>query len=337
MAKASLPKIDPFLVMLTAVVVAASLLPVRGAAADVVDGIATVAIALLFFLHGARLSRQAIVQGIGNWRLHALVLAATYLLFPLLGLGIGAVTRGLLDPLLISGVMFLTLLPSTVQSSIAFTAMARGNVAAAVCSASLSNLLGIVLTPLLAGLLIHAQASEAGGGGAGFDWSALRGIVEQLLLPFIAGHVLRPLIGSWIDRHKALLMPVDRGSILLVVYSAFSAAVVEGIWQVLDLSDLLLLLVISAVLLALVMGVTTLAGRLAGLTREDAIVLLFCGSKKSLVAGVPMAAALFSPAQVGMVMLPLMVFHQLQLFVCAWLAGRFARRPIAASVDAHAR
>lgn len=315
-----IPKIDPFLLWLVAVVAAASLLPVRGAWASAFDILADLAIGLLFFLHGAKLSRAAIVQGLGAWQLHGLVLASTYLWFPLIGLLTVAAVGGWLDPVLLSGVLFLTLLPSTVQSSIAFTAVARGNVAAAVCSASLSNLVGIILTPLLAGLLIHAQ-----GRGGGFDWHAVQGIVVQLLLPFLAGHLLRPLIGAWVDRHKKLLMPVDRGSILLVVYTAFSAAVANGIWQVLDLADLIALLAISAAILAAIMIANAGLAKLAGLPREDAIVLLFCGSKKSLVSGVPMAGALFAPAQVGMVVLPLMIFHQLQLFVCAWLAGRYAR------------
>ncbi|SFF86486.1 solute carrier family 10 (sodium/bile acid cotransporter), member 7 [Novosphingobium sp. CF614] len=315
-----IPSIDPFLLCLITVVTAASLLPVRGAAADGFDVLADLAIALLFFLHGAKLSRAAILSGIGNWRLHLLVLGSTYLLFPAAGLAAARLAQGWINPLLLSGVLFLTLLPSTVQSSIAFTAMARGNVAAAVCSASLSNLLGIVLTPLLVGVLIQSAR-----GGLGGDWQAVRSIVMQLLVPFLAGHFLRPLIGTWVDRHKAILMPVDRGSILLVVYSAFSAAVVNGIWKVLNFADLAELLVLSAVILAAIMAVNALAARLAGLPREDAVVLLFCGSKKSLVSGVPMAGALFAPAQVGMVVLPLMIFHQLQLFVCAWLAARFAR------------
>lgn len=320
-----LPSIDPFLLGLVGVVVLASVLPVRGAAVGPFNALADFAVALLFFLHGAKLSREAIVQGIGKWRLHGLVLASTYLWFPALGLAIGAVLHGWLDPLLVSGVLFLALLPSTVQSSIAFTAVARGNVAAAVCSASLSNLLGIVLTPLLVGVLLRTS-----GSGPGLEWAAMRGILLQLLLPFVAGHLLRPLIGGFIARHKDILTPVDRGSILLVVYSAFSAAVVEGLWEVLDARDLAALVLISAVMLAAIMGLNLLIARLTRMPREDAVVLLFCGSKKSLVSGVPMAGALFAPAQVGMVVLPVMIFHQLQLFVCAWLAGRYARAAEAA-------
>lgn len=318
--------IDPFLLCLIAVVATASLLPARGGAAAWVDALAEFAIALLFFLHGAKLSRAAIVQGIGNWRLHGLVFLSTYVLFPAVGLALVALLKGRVDPLLLSGLLYLTLLPSTVQSSIAFTAIARGNVAAAVCSASLSNLAGIFLTPLLVALFMQV---DTGGAGGGFSWYSVRSIALQLLAPFLAGHFLRPLIGGFIDRHKKILMPVDRGSILLVVYSAFSAAVINGIWTRVGIGDLLILLALSAVVLALVMGTNAATWKLAGLPREDGIVLLFCGSKKSLVSGVPMAGALFAPAHVGLIVLPLMIFHQLQLFLCAVLAARFEREAIA--------
>lgn len=313
--------IDRFLLWLIATVVLASLLPARGAAAGWVDLLADLAIALLFFLHGAKLSRAAIVQGIGHWRLHALTLGSTYLLFPAIGLALVWAARGWVDPLLLSGLLYLTLLPSTVQSSIAFTAMARGNVAAAVCSASLSNLLGIFLTPVLVGVFMHVA-----GGGAVASSHSIGTIALQLLLPFLAGHVLRPLIGGFVDRNKAILQPVDRGSILLVVYSAFGAAVIGGIWSKVGVGDVLILVALSAVILGLVIGVNVLVARMVGLSREDAIVLLFCGSKKSLASGVPMAGALFPSAQVGVIVLPLMIFHQLQLFVCAALAGYFQRR-----------
>jgi sodium/bile acid cotransporter 7 len=314
-------RIDPFLLWLIATVAGASLLPVRGSAATLVDILADCAIALLFFLHGAKLSRNAIRQGAGNWRLHLLVFASTYILFPIVGITLALLMQGWVDPVLASGLLYLTLLPSTVQSSIAFTAIAGGNVAAAVCSASLSNLIGIVLTPLLVALALHVDGS---GGSAALH--SIQSIALQLLLPFAAGHLMRPLIGGFIDRNKGILAPVDRGSILLVVYSAFSAAVVGGIWTQVGISDLLILLALSSLILAIVMGVNIGVARLFRLPREDAIVLLFCGSKKSLVSGVPMAGALFPAAQVGPLILPLMIFHQLQLFLCAALAMRFRRQ-----------
>ena len=317
-----IPKLDPFLLCLIATVALATLLPARGGAVHGFELATNFAIALLFFLHGAKLSREAIVDGVGNWRLHVLVLASTYVLFPAIGLALTGLEAGWANPQFASGLLFLSLLPSTVQSSIAFTAMARGNVAAAVCSASLSNLLGIVATPLLLTLFGHMGG---GSGGGGVSLGAVRTIVVQLLLPFVAGHLLRPLIGGFVQRYKAILMPVDRSSILLVVYTAFSAAVVGGIWHRIDLADMAVLLGNSALILGVVMGVNVMAARLFKLPRGDAIVLLFCGSKKSLVSGVPMAGALFPAAQVGQIVLPLMMFHQLQLFVCAILAGRMAR------------
>ncbi|MFM9853254.1 MAG: bile acid:sodium symporter family protein [Sphingomonadaceae bacterium] len=312
---------DPFIAFLMATVVLATLVPVRGTAAAMVAGVANVGIALLFFLHGARLSREAIIDGAGNWRLHALVLASTYILFPALGLASAFALKGWIEPALLPGILFLTLLPSTVQSSIAFTSIARGNVAAAVCSASLSNLFGIVVTPLLVTLLLHIDGSNAGS-----SWPAIRTIGLQLLVPFALGHALRPLIGGFVARHKAILQPVDRGSILLVVYSAFSAAVIGGIWSQVGAADLLILLVTSAVILTVMLGATRILAQRLPLPRADATVLLFCGSKKSLVSGVPMAATLFAPSQVGLIVLPLMIFHQLQLLVCAVLAARLQRQ-----------
>ncbi len=323
-----IPSLDPFLLILIATVTLASLVPARGAATHVFELATQVAIALLFFLHGAKLSREAIMQGIGNWRLHALVLASTYGLFPVIGLGLTTLESGWASPQLATGLLFLSLLPSTVQSSIAFTAMARGNVAAAVCSASLSNLVGIIATPLLLGLFGHI-AGHITGQGVGASWGAVRTIGLQLLLPFVAGHLLRPVIGDFVQRNKKILGPVDRSSILLVVYTAFSAAVVGGIWHHIGVGDLLVLLGNCTVVLALVMGANVAVARLVRLPREDAIVLLFCGSKKSLVSGVPMAGALFPAAQVGQIVLPLMLFHQLQLFVCAILAAHLAKTGLA--------
>lgn len=321
---------DPFLLWLVATVGAALLWPVTGQAAGWFEGLADGAIALLFFLHGAKLSRVAIIRGASNWRLHLLVFASTYMLFPAVGIALTALMQGWADPVLMAGLLYLTLLPSTVQSSIAFTAMAGGNVAAALCSASLSNLIGILLTPLLVGITPRVE-----GPGGIASLHSVQAIALQLLAPFIAGHLLRPYVGGFIDRHKGLVMPVDRGAILLVVYAAFSAAVAAGIWTQVGVGDLLLLLGLSALILAFVMGVNMGVARLARLPRQDAIVLLFCGSKKSLVSGVPMAGALFPAAQVGLLILPLMIFHQLQLFLCAALATRFARQaPPAAPVPA---
>jgi len=307
---------EPFILMLLGTVVLASLLPARGEMATIVGYTADIGIVLLFFLHGAKLSRDAIWAGLRNWKLHLAVLAITFVAFPLFGLGLTALP--FVTGPLAAGLLFLTLLPSTVQSSIAFTAIARGNVAAAVCSASFSNLLGILVTPALVALLMNTS------GSGGISIESIEAIVLQLLVPFVTGHLLRPWIGAWVTRRKAMLTIVDRGSILLVVYSAFGAAVVEGLWTKLSLGDLILIGLLCAALLAFVLGLTFAVARLMKLPREDAIVLQFCGSKKSLASGVPMAGVLFPPAQVGVILLPVMLFHQLQLIACAVIARRYA-------------
>ena len=207
------------------------------------------------------------------------------------------------------------------QSAIAFTAMARGNMPAAICSASASTLLGIVITPLLTGLLLSRTAAAQHDA-----LESIGRIMLQLFVPFIAGHLLRPWIGGLTQRHAPVLKFVDQGAILLVVYTAFSAAVVEGLWHQMPLPALAGLLVVCAVILALALCFTTWLSRRLGFSKEDEVTIVFCGSKKSLASGVPMAKVLFAAHAVGAMVLPLMVFHQMQLMVCAVLAQRYARR-----------
>ena len=315
-------KPDPFLLALIATVLLASVLPCRGAAVPLFHALTIAVIAVMFFLQGARLSRDAMLVGLGHWRLHLAILACTFVLFPLLGLALHAMLPGLLTPALWLGVLFVCVLPSTVQSSIAFTSIARGNVAAAVCSATASNLIGILVTPLLTGLVLAGAIR----GGTHLTADGVIDIVLQLLLPFLAGQLLQPWIGGWAVRRKKLLTVTDRGSILIVVYTAFSAAVVQGLWQKVPLSQLASILLVDAILLAIVLLATRFGARALGFAHEDEIAIVFCGSKKTLASGVPMAGVLFPAAMVGQIVLPLMIFHQLQLFVCAVLARRYARR-----------
>ncbi|MFC4728375.1 bile acid:sodium symporter family protein [Coralloluteibacterium thermophilus] len=312
-------RVDRFTLALVATVALASLLPVEGATARAVDAATSVAIAALFFLHGARLPREALVAGLLHWRLHLAIVAATFVLFPLLGLALRPLSGTLITPELYVGVLFLCALPSTVQSSIAFTSMAGGNVAAAVCAASASSLLGVVLTPLLMLLLVGAE------GAGGDPLGAIGKIMLLLLLPFVAGHLLRPWLRGWIERSAGVLRFTDQGTILLVVYAAFSASVVEGLWRETPPSALLALTLVACLLLAVVMTVLTFAARRLGFDRADEIAIVFCGSKKSLATGAPMAKILFAGGGLGAIVLPIMLFHQIQLVVCAVLAQRYAR------------
>ncbi len=312
---------DSFTLALAATVALASVLPASGPVGAFLERATTFVVALLFFMHGAKLSRQAVLAGIGHWRLHLVVVGSTFALFPLLGLALRPVLVPLVTSELYVGVLFLCVLPATVQSAIAFTAVAGGNMAAAVCSASASTLLGIFITPVLVGVVLPQAA--------GAQQDVLGGILRilvQLMLPFVAGHLARPWIGGFMSRHAAGLKYVDQGSVLLVVYTAFSAAVVGGLWRQLPLPALAGLLAVCAVILGLVLTFTTWLSRRLGFSREDEITIVFCGSKKSLVSGVPMAKVLFDSQAAGAIVLPLMVFHQLQLMVCAVLAQRYARK-----------
>src|SRR5471032_7067 len=216
---------DNFTLTLVSVVILASFLPASGQVAVGFGWLTNFAIALLFFLHGAKLLRESIIAGAGHWRLHLLVFSLTFVLFPLLGLALKPVVSALFRKDLYMGMLYLCALPATVQSAIAFTSLARGNIPAAICSAAASSLFGIFLTPLLVTLLLNVH------GDAGSTVDAILKISVQLLLPFIAGQIARRWIGDWVGRNKSWLKFVDQGSILLVVYGAFSEAVKEGIWH----------------------------------------------------------------------------------------------------------
>lgn len=315
--------IDGYMLLLVAMVAAGVLLPASGQAAIWLRGVTFWAVALLFFIYGAKLDLASVRAGLMNLRLQGMTFAATYLWFPLLGVVLSTALRGVLGDGLAMGILFLSVLPSTVQSSIAFTSLAGGNVAGAICAASLSNLVAVVLTPGLMALLMHQ------GGTVSLD--AVGRIAVQILLPFLAGQALRRWIGGFIARHRGLTLLVDRGSILLIVYAAFSAGTVAGIWHAVPPVVFVLLGLVIAVWLGVTLGAMTLAGRLSGMPPPDRMAFLFCGSTKSLASGLPIATAIFPAAGLGLVVLPMMLFHIMQLLVCAMLAQRAARRATAAA------
>ena len=312
---------DPFVLTLAALIVLASVLPVRGEAARWAAGLTNAAIALLFFLHGAKLSFAAVARGLAHWRLQGFVLAVTFIGFPLLGWAAQPLLRALLGEELARGVLYFCVLPSTVQSAIALTSMARGNVSAAVCAAAVSSLLGVFVTPALVLVLLGSAVQ-------GIDFGqALARVTVQLLLPFMAGQVARRWILAWVERHRGVLRHVDQSSIYLVIYTAFSKAVVDGLWHQLPAHRLALLVVCCAAVLALaLLGCHWATGRL-GFATPDRITALFGGSQKSLATGVPIAQVLFAGGTMGALLLPLMVYHQVQLMTCAALARRFQARP----------
>lgn len=313
--------IDPYLMLLFATVLGAALLPAHDRVAEVLDGVSYWAVALLFFLYGAKLSTASIIAGVTNWRLQLGVLATTFLVFPLLGIGMAAVTAPLLGAAFAAGLIYVGCLPSTIQSAVAFTALARGNVAGAVCAASISNLIGVVLAPLLVSLLMTT------GGPVSINPDAVWKIAQQILLPFFIGQLARPLLISFLDRYKSTVTLYDRGVILLIVYVAFSAGVSGGTFASAGPWVLAALAGVMALMLALAFGATILLGRGAGLDRADRATLLFCGSTKSLATGLPMAGILFVGQDVAAILLPLMLYHLIQLVTCALISQRMAAAP----------
>ena len=322
---------DNYILMLVGTVVLATLLPASGDLAVVLRHVTTVAIGLLFFLHGAKLSREAIVAGLMHWRLYLAVFACTFVLFPILGLVLRPVLEPLVNPELYLGILFLCFLPSTVQSAIALTSMARGNIPAAICCASGSTLLGVFVTPFFVGLWVSPQAAEMSA------WSSIARIFMQLMLPFLVGHLMRPWLMKWMMRSGKLLTVVDRGSILLVVYTAFSAAVLQGLWSIVPVSALVGLVVICIVFLIISLGAAYWLGRAMGLDRGDQIAMMLAASQKSLASGVPMAQVLFASSVVGLMVLPLMLYHQIQLMVTAVLAQRWGERSAAEAAETQAK
>lgn len=303
---------DRFVPILFATILLASLLPVRGGAVPIAQGISTAAVVFLFFLNGVRLPRDEVLHGIRNWKLQGGALAFCFGVMALLGLGAQAATAPFLPATLALGFLFLGILPSTVQSATAASSLAGGNVAASVVAAALLNLSGVALSPLL-------FAALAGSAGDIHGEAVLR-IVSTLLLPFIAGQVAQKWLRPWVLANRGLATFMDRTAIAIAVYVAFSAAVVAGIWGQLDAREIGVVLAAVAVLLALSFTGAWALGRLLALARADRITLLFSGAQKSIAVGAPLAATLFPPATAGMVLVPILVYHMAQLILSAWIA-----------------
>ena len=278
-------------------------------------------VALIFFLHGLTLSFAALRAGVLNWRLHVFVQASTYVLFPLLGLGLNALLGPRVSPELALGLFFLCALPSTVSSSVAMTAVARGNVAGAVFNATLSSLVGIVLTPLWITWVMRTTGAAPDIGPVMLD------LLKWLVLPLVVGQGLRPWLGARVQAHKARIGLVDRGTILLLVYTSFCDSFQQGVWTGHGVGQVVLMAVVCTVLFAVVMGFTAFVSRALGFGRADQIAAIFCGSKKTLASGVPMAKLIFGTHPgLGLILLPIMIYHPLQLIVCGVLAQRWGRR-----------
>lgn len=315
-------RVDWFLLGMLAAIALAWAFPEPGAAGGWLqpEVLTKAGVALIFFLHGVLLSFGALRAGALNWRLHAIVQMATFVLFPVLGLTVNALLGAQASAELKLGIFFLCAVPSTVSSSIAMTAAARGNVAGAVFNATLSSLIGVVLTPLWIAAVMHTTGLSVPLGPVMLD------LLQWLVAPLVFGQIARRWIGAWMQGHRAGVALADRGTILLLVYTSFCDSFAQGVWANNSATQIAGLVVLSGALFAVVMVVTAGASRALGFTREDRVAAMFCGSKKSLAAGVPMANLIFGahPA-IGLIVLPLMIYHALQLVICGVLAQRWGR------------
>lgn len=313
-----LKNLDPLILLILCAVAIAIVFPARGEFADTFDVLTNIGIALLFFLYGARLSTREAINGIKHWKLHLTILAFTFAVYPLIGLALRPLTAFMPNDLYL-GILYLTLVPSTVQSSVAFTSVAKGNVAGAIVSASASNLAGVILTPLLVMALMGA------GDGIHIDSAVFLEISMLLLLPFALGQLTRRWVGK-IAASKATKV-VDRGSIAMVVYAAFSKGMVDGMWSQISVWQILFQILFSTVFVLFMLWLTKVISKKLGFSREDTIAIQFCGSKKSLATGLPMASVIFASGStsLGLLILPLMIYHQVQLMICASVASRYAR------------
>ena len=315
MATGALKRIDPLVRLLLVAIVLASLLPVGNRWAGVAQLVSNGAVFLLFLLNGLRLPRADVIRGIGNWRFLLPLVVWCFGAMPLAGWGLSHLAAPWLPPLVALGFLYLGTLPSTVQSATAYCSLAGGNVAHSVVAAALLNILGVVITaPLFSAM--------AGSHAAALDLTGLEKVALILLLPFLVGQVAQARFGHLVREHRDLATWMDRVSIAIPVYVAFSGAVREGLWSLVGPADWAVLIGLVLLFLTFAFGGVWLVGGVAQLDRGDRIALLYSGAQKSIAMGAPLASVLFGPATAGLVLLPVLVYHLLQLVLSAPLASR---------------
>jgi solute carrier family 10 (sodium/bile acid cotransporter), member 7 len=312
-------RIDPMVQLIVAATLLASLLPAQGAIKAWVHTLASATVFLLFLLYGLKLARRDVLAGLSNLRLLGPLTLWVFGVMGLAGWLLWHATLPWLPPSLALGFLYLGVLPSTVQSATVYTSMAGGNVASSVVAAALLNLLGVFISaPLFSAL--------AGTGAGDFNAASFGKVAGLMLLPFVVGQALQGTFGGWVRDHKRLVSMLERGTIGLAVYSAFSGAVNEGIWHRVDLTAWSGLALGCGALLLLGYGGSWLLGKALNLSHGDRVAMIFAGAQKSVAMGAPLATVLFPPAVAGVVLLPLLVYHLAQMVVAAPVAGRLGKR-----------
>lgn len=313
-----LSRMDPLVRLLVLAVLLASFLPVGAAGRGIAQAISDMAVFLLFLLNGLRLSRGDVLRGMGHMRFLLPLVCWVFGAMALAGWGMSLLIAPWLPPLVALGFLYLGVLPSTVQSATAYSSLAGGNVASSVVAAALLNILGVFISAPLFSVL-------AGGEGAPVSVDAFVKVCLILLLPFIIGQIAQKWARGWVMENKDITGHMDRSAIAIAVYVAFSSAVEQGIWTA--VSPIVWVYLCLAVCVLMVVGFagSWLLGGALKLARPERIAMMFAGAQKSIAMGAPLATVLFPPAQAGIILLPILVYHQLQLVVSAPLASRLRR------------
>lgn len=290
------------------------------------NDLANAGVALIFFFHGMTLSVENLKNGLLSWKVHAAVQAMTFVVFPLMIFVLCVPAAHFFSPGLILGFYFLGALPSTISSSVAMVSIARGNVPAAIFNASFSNLIGIFVTPLLLGFFARTTGDSLPLGETVFK------LFNLLFLPFVLGQIARIFFKKHVPAVKPYINVFDSSVILLIVFSSFSDAVSQGLWRDHGWTVLVQTFAGAALVLAAALALSSGVSKLFKFNKEDEITAVFCGSKKTLASGIPIAKIVFGSAalagdiNLGLLVLPIMFYHQLQIFVCSILADRYAKR-----------
>lgn len=309
-------RIDPFIVGILAAFVIGLIWRAPDGVRDGIGTAGDILVAALFLLYGLRLRTTEVLAGLTSWKVQGLIFASTYVIFPIVGLAAYPLLEPLIGEGFATGFLYLAFLPSTIQSSVTFTSISRGDTAAAVCAATFSNVVGMFLTPLYVLIFMNIEGASAG---------SITNVLTQLLLPFIIGQLLQPKIGSWIRRFPKHLRVYDQGTVVVIVLAAVLDSTAANTWDGVTAWQIIALLIISCVLLAFILSFTWYAAGWLKVDRGGRIAVLMCGSKKSLATGLPMAQAIFPAAVIGPIAVPVIIFHQIQLLVCAVIASRMGR------------
>lgn len=310
--------IDPLVRLLVLAILLASFLPVTGEGKVAAQIVADAAIFLLFLLNGLRLPRRDVAAGIANWRFLSPLFLWCFFGMGAAGWALWQAGMALLPAQVALGLLFLGVLPSTVQSATAYSSLAGGNVAASVVAAAVLNVAGVFVTAPLLALM-------AGGAGPGIDLAGLERIATILLLPFAIGQLLQNRLGGLVKERRTLVSWMDRSAIAIAVYVAFSSAVEQGLWSLVGPAQWAVLLAFVAVFLTVGFGGSWWLAGAIGLARAERISFLFAGAQKSIALGAPLASVMFPPAAAGLILLPVLVYHLLQLVLSAPLAARLSQ------------